>query len=607
MKLSGWKISGAGKKTAHAVHSNGSARRHGKNGGLPKPMLALGIVMALLLVLIIGGCAIIGGSDRIYPNVIIAGENLGGKTKLEAAQALLDAGYESGVANVRATIVLSAADEVTVSAADAGMTPSTSGAAELAYAFGRDGGFFGRAAAYLKCLSKETELTVPAEFDRSVVRAATDKAAGEYNIRLAADTYEIGEREIRIVKGTHSALADPEAVYDLMVETLYEALSELAPVTREYELPEDIDTDSDIDLAAIYNSINVAPVSAAYVPETYSVTESVVGVSFDMDAAQRDMETADEGETIVIPLIFTEPDITKEALEAILFRDVLTERTTNIAGTYNRLNNIKLASAACDGKLLNPGETFSFNGTVGKRTAAKGYLEAGAYAGGKTVQEIGGGICQVSSTIYDCAVRANLLIVERANHMFPVAYLPYGNDATVNWGTIDFQFKNDTDYPIRLDVKVDGRKLTVRVVGTKMDPGYVKLTYEVTDRKDFTIVRMEDASVPDGKEVRDTPGHQGMTVVTYKNYYDGNDQLIKTEKITTSKYRAQNEIILVPIGALNPTPTPSEAPHTPPPTHTPAPTHTSEPVPTPTPVPPTNTPPPETPVVPPPPDDTPGI
>ncbi|MDR3210261.1 MAG: VanW family protein, partial [Oscillospiraceae bacterium] len=327
-----------------------------------------------------------------------------------------------------------------------------------------------------------------------------------------------------------------------------------------YSLPDDADPNRDIDLVAIYNAIAVEPFSAAYDPETHEISESVVGVSFDMNAAQRAIDDAAYGEAVTIPLVFTEPETTKESLEALLFRDILSERTTNIAGTSNRLNNITLAAAACNGLVLNPGETFSFNESLGERTSAKGYKEAGAYAGGKTVQEIGGGICQVSSTLYYCVLYADLEVVTRSNHMFIVTYLPVGVDATVNWGSIDFKFKNDTEYPIRIETVVSGRSLAVKLVGTRFDKNYIKVESSTVSQSEFDTVEMEDETVEPGTTKVDTEGHPGYVVDTYKCYYDADGTLLKREFITRSTYRAMNTIILVPVGTLIDPSAPPESP-----------------------------------------------
>ena len=271
-----------------------------------------------------------------------------------------------------------------------------------------------------------------------------------------------------------------------------------------------------------------------------------MGVSFDMIDAQIMMDQAAAGTKVVIPLVFTMPDVTSRQLGRLLFRDVLAERTTRISGTNNRPNNIQLSSAEIDGTVLAPGEEFSFNRIVGERTAERGYLEAGAYVNNETIMETGGGICQTSSTIYDCVLHADLEVIERLNHMFTVAYLPLGNDATINWGTVDLKFRNNTEYPIRIEAIVVGRDLTVRLIGTKLDDNYIKIDFELISMTPYSTINEEDDSIPQGTTVNKSDGHTGYVVDTFKYLYDKDGNLISETLVDRSVYVVQNRIILVP-------------------------------------------------------------
>jgi len=156
----------------------------------------------------------------------------------------------------------------------------------------------------------------------------------------------------------------------------------------------------------------------------------------------------------------------QDYIENLLFRNLFGECVTQIPGTENRLNNIIIATASVNGLVLEPGEEFSFNRVVGQRTTDRGYRSAPAFSNGTTVMAIGGGICQVSSTLYSAIMDSTLRVTERHPHGLPVSYIPRGRDATVSWGSLDFRFQNNTDYPLRIDAEVDGRTLTVRVYGT---------------------------------------------------------------------------------------------------------------------------------------------
>ena len=237
------------------------------------------------------------------------------------------------------------------------------------------------------------------------------------------------------------------------------------------------------------------------------------------------------------------------------FADTLASKSTSLTDNDNRNNNVSLAAQAINGLVMNPGETFSFNGTVGQRTTGKGYKEAGAFANGKTVYEVGGGICQVSSTLYYCTLLADLKIVDRDCHMFPVSYLPLGMDATVSWGGPDFKFRNNTDYPIKLIAYVDGLSLYVAIKGTKTDDHTFEMSSDIVSTTDYKTIEKESDEVTSRRE--EVSGMTGYTVDTYRTEYDGSGNAIETVYIDRSVYRSRDAVILVPrtyVSELDPEP-----------------------------------------------------
>ena len=482
--------------------------------------------------------------DTVFPNVWAEGIKLSGLTLDEAKQTLIGEGYEDNAANVFATVIFPDDSRFTISGEEVGLSLNADDAAKKAYEYGREGSFFKDELAYARSLLNRTDLndlskaTLNEEFVRGVVTEHTKK----FNDTLIENVCETSEDSIIVVKGTSVKPASEEAVFDLTIETLMRAMDERTHLTSEY-IPEE-DEIEEVDLGALYDSVKIDPVSSVYDPETVSASNSSPGLSFDLDAARTKLDNAQLGERIEIPLYSVEPEVTREQIESLLFRDVIASKTTDIAGTNNRLNNIVLSSQAINGTVLNPGDVFSFNGIVGQRTAAKGYKEAGAYVGGRVVQETGGGICQTSSTIYDCVLHTDLEVVERSAHRFTVSYLPYGNDATINWGSLDFKFRNNTDYPIRIEAVVTGRKLDVKLIGTKLDDTHIKTEYVTISTTPYNVIRQTDASVT--KATVDTSGYNGVVVDTYKCYYDGNDKLIEKKLVGRSSYKTQDRIILVP-------------------------------------------------------------
>lgn len=227
------------------------------------------------------------------------------------------------------------------------------------------------------------------------------------------------------------------------------------------------------------------------------------------------------GQTVSVPAQIQLPRVTAERLRGVLFRDVLGSATTEVGGTAARISNVRLASSAFSGTVLNCGDIFSYNGTVGQRTTARGYQAAPAYVKGETVDEIGGGVCQPSSTLYLACLKSNLEITERYAHRYAPTYIEWGMDATVSWGGPDYRFTNNTDYPIKLVATYAKGYLTVKILGTKVDDIQVKMTKEVLSDTPYETVYEEDATLAPGTESVKTTPYTGHKVKTYRNLYDG--------------------------------------------------------------------------------------
>jgi len=515
------------------------------------------IITALALVVVVVGGILgaglyAGGMGTVFPNVSASGIPLGGLTLSEAARALAGAGYDKSLEQVYAVINFPDDESLVVKGTEAGLSLTSQQAAQVAYDYGRSPNVFRRGVNYLTSFFKSVDVLRDklGPLNEGYLRGVVRERVEAFNRKAEKDSYTVTETQILITKGSAGRKADEDAVYTMLVDALVKSAEQNAPVEVEYNIgSEGGDT---IDLEAILNDVRVEPVNARYDPETYSIVPHVNGVSFDLEAARKALESADAGETVAIDLVIAPPEVTTEALEKIYFADVLVEKTTHVAGTSNRRHNVRLAAETINNLVLNPGDTFSFNKTVGQRTLERGYKPAGAYVGGEVVDEVGGGICQVSSMLYHNALYADLEIVSRKNHMFTVSYLPLGIDATINWGTIDFKFKNNTDYPIRIVTHYDEEKhdLTVTFYGTKTSDKRIEVVYEVIKKTNPETIYKEDPSVAEGKTVTKQSGSAGYTVDTYKLVYDKDGKLESKTYIDRSTYRPQNKIVLVPVGSL---------------------------------------------------------
>ena len=298
-----------------------------------------------------------------------------------------------------------------------------------------------------------------------------------------------------------------------------------------------------IDLDALYAQYCIDAVDAIFDPETHEVTQSVVGYRFDLDAAKDTLTSAQPGDVLKFPFADALPAMDTETLKSMLFRDVLGSFTAHQGSSSNRATNLRLACESLNGIILYPGDVFSYNEALGERTPERGYRQADAYMGNKTVQSYGGGICQPSSCLYYSALIADLEIVTRSCHGFVSSYMPKGMDATVSWGGPEFKFKNSTNYPIRIEAEADGGTVSIRLLGTDEKDYYVKMEAEVLGVSyPTTIYKKTTNPAQDGK-VETTP-YTGYTVQTYKLKYDKEtDELISREKEAYSEYSRRDKVV----------------------------------------------------------------
>lgn len=226
---------------------------------------------------------------------------------------------------------------------------------------------------------------------------------------------------------------------------------------------------------------------------------------------------------------------------------VASATTDGSFSTANRLTNLKVACKTLNGTRLDPGETFSFNKTIGKRTAKAGYKSAGAYENGITTAQLGGGICQISTTLFNAAVKSDMKITERAPHSRPSKYVGLGKDATVNWPSQDFKFQNNTDDPIFIVSYVKSKKVTVQIYGKKL-PGGMKIKLSAEQNESYAPgdpQYIKDSSLAPGQQVLYEESRKGYLATTYKLYMDANDKLLKKVQLCKSYYRPAGAVYKV--------------------------------------------------------------
>jgi vancomycin resistance protein YoaR len=241
------------------------------------------------------------------------------------------------------------------------------------------------------------------------------------------------------------------------------------------------------------------------------------------------------------------PPLTAEEL-ARKFGQIATATTDASFSTKNRLTNIKLACETLNGMVLQPGEMFSFNKALGERTTKKGYKPAGALENGLTTQQVGGGICQVSTTLFNAVAKADLKIDDRSPHSRPSSYVDLGKDAAVNWPNQDFKFTNSTEYPVYIVATVTkDKRVTISLYGKRLDNGVsIKIVSKRTGVSNPGSERIiQDPSLMPGERVVVEKARKGYTAETYKVYYDANDSEIDRKRLFKSSYRSAGAVVRV--------------------------------------------------------------
>lgn len=258
------------------------------------------------------------------------------------------------------------------------------------------------------------------------------------------------------------------------------------------------------------------PVDARYevADNNVTVVPGETGRYINKDEAMPLLQNVYEGcQPVKIPYYVSQPAKTAAMLQEKLFADTLGSYSTSYGSSdSNRRANIARAAELINGTVLAPGEVFSFNDTVGYRTKENGFHPAKEYVDGQSVDGIGGGTCQVSSTLYSAVLYADMSIVERLNHMMTVGYIPLGQDATVADDSVDFKFKNSSDYPVKIHAYTSGATITIDIIGTQWYP-------------------------PRTVKISSTTTKQGENTVVYSTrYVYAGDELISTDKLNSSTY-----------------------------------------------------------------------
>lgn len=533
------------KQTHHSDHSARPPKQEKKRS---RTLILIAVLCAVLLALYCALCAFGGSGDTLRDGTAVNGINIGGMTKDQAVSALTE--QLAGTTSVEGTdysaidVVPDIPDAQTYTVDLSGcLSFDVTDTVEQAWAHDHGGMFLSRGIRFLTSLGGGKSYHVaPQAADAAQVRSALE-ATGILTLNTTTQTtYALTDTTLDFTMGVSGVSVDENALIQKILDNT--AKGDYSSITCEM-----VSADPDpVDMQVIHDALYAEPANATLEVAddgSYTVTDSVQGIDFDVAEAQSILSAAQPGETVSVPLNRQSPAIDTATLKANLFKDVLGEYTTSVSGTADRRSNVQLAAQKCSGTILLPGEVFAYNQVVGQRTEAAGFKKAGAYSNGETVQELGGGVCQDSSTLYCAALYANLEIVERHNHSYVSSYVPIGMDATVSWGGPDFQFRNNTDYPIKVVASYANSKVTFQIVGTKTDDYSVKITTETISTTAPTVQEVPDDTLEAGTTQVADKGHTGYKVQSYRHVYDANGNVVYEGKESLSSYKMTPKVIHV--------------------------------------------------------------
>lgn len=424
-----------------------------------------------------------------------------------------------------------------------GVSFDVDSAVEQAYSIGKSDSLIKNNYTILSLLLKNYNISPSINYDEDLLNSLIDSINAQLPDRVVNSGYSIDGTNLIITSGKDGILISSSDLKDEILSFL----NDISSKNETINIPVNNVGAEPINLDAIYKDIFKFPVDASYTTNPYVVYPSSNGLDFAISMEEAKAIISNQQDEYTIPLKITYPNVTTNQIGNEAFPDLLSQFSTSFTSSgYNRSNNIILSSAKLNGLVLMPGEEFSYNQAVGQRTRAAGFREAGAYSNGKVVQEVGGGICQVSSTLYNAVLYANLEIVERTNHYFNPGYVKAGLDATVSWGGPDFRFRNNRNYPIRIVTDTSGKKLKVYIYGLKTDDDCtVVLDPRYISSVPYKTTYQNDASLATGETRVISSGSNGCKTATYKYVYDKNGTLISSECISRDTYSPHNKVVAV--------------------------------------------------------------
>ena len=435
------------------------------------PLSILGILIFIIISILVIAFLIFTGYNALNQNIVsgvhIKDVDVSNMSKSDARYQI-----ENYITNtLPEEITLKHGDyQTTISLSQIGVSFDVKNAVNDAYNVGRQGNLFQNNFYVLSTMFGKVNIEPKLNLDVEQLTQNLNEISTQLPDKVIESSYYIEDNNLIITRGTEGNVVDIEAT----IEAIKSAISNFSIINNPIEIVVKSQSPTAIDIEQIHNEIYKEPKDAYYTQNPFAVYPSENGLDFDISIDEAKNILGDQSaEEYTIPLKTLYPSVTTNMIGTEAFPDLLSSYSTKYSTRdRDRTTNLQLAANKINGTVLMPGETFSYNKVVGERTIAAGYKEAPIYVSGEVIDGLGGGICQITSTLYNAVVYANLEVTQRSNHQFVPSYVTASRDATVVYGSIDFQFKNNRNYPIKINCSVSGGIAQFQIFGMKQDDDY---------------------------------------------------------------------------------------------------------------------------------------
>ena len=342
-------------------------------------------------------------------------------------------------------------------------------AVDYAFSFAKSGNFIEDMHEYISILINNIDIEPKLIYNDTALTEYLETIEIYLPDQLEQPDYYIEDDKLYITNGKIGAGIE----YDKLKKEIISSVQDISYTKKYIEIPTYDKVPDEINVDKIHDEVYREVKNAYFTTEPYAVFADVTGIDFNVDMLKDKIINNPNDEEYEQDLIYTKADVTVNDLGKEAFPDLLATFSTNyVTSNTDRTTNLRLAAGKINGTVVMPGEIFSYNKVVGKRTVSAGYKEAAVYQDGGVTNGLGGGICQISTTLYNAVIKANMEIETRRNHMFVPSYIGAGKDATVVWGSTDFKFKNRRDYPIKIETSVSGGVARVDIYGLRTNNEY---------------------------------------------------------------------------------------------------------------------------------------